>query len=289
MKNILITGSNGQLGNELRKLSRHYTGFNIIFTDLPELDITNRTACESLIRKHNIEFLINCAAYTSVDKAESEPELAFKLNKEAPAILSELATEHHFSLVHISTDYVFNGQHFEPYTEQNIPNPESVYGKSKLAGEQGILRSAANAIIIRTSWLYSAFGHNFVKTVLRLAKQNKHIKIVFDQIGSPTYSADLAKTILEIIENHNIKGRSIYHYSNEGVCSWYDFANAIIELSGLKCKVIPIRSNDFPTPASRPPYSVLDKAKIKQDFKIQIPWWKDSLKVYFQHQRKEHI
>jgi dTDP-4-dehydrorhamnose reductase len=288
MKNILVTGSNGQLGNELRNISSHYPGFNMIFTDLPELDITERLACESFIRKHNIDFLINCAAFTAVDKAESEPELAYKLNKEAPAMLAELAAKHNFILVHISTDYVFNGRHFEPYTEQDIPNAASVYGKSKLEGEQAIINSAANVIIIRTSWLYSAYGHNFVKTVLRLAKENKQIRIVFDQIGSPTYALDLANTILEIIEKQNIAGQGVYHYSNEGVCSWYDFARTIIELSGSDCEVVPIRSEDYPTPAPRPAYSVMDKGKIKHDFKIHIPWWKESLALCLKNMQKQN-
>lgn len=288
MKNILVTGSNGQLGNELRNLTSQYPGFNMIFTDLPELDITDRIACHSLIRKHNIEFLINCAAYTAVDKAESEPEPAFKLNKEAPAMLAELAAKLNFTLLHISTDYVFNGRHFKPYTEQDIPNPESVYGKSKLEGEQAIINSSANAIIIRTSWLYSAYGHNFVKTVLRLAKENKQIRIVFDQIGSPTYALDLANTILEIIGKQTIAGRGVYHYSNEGVCSWYDFAKTIIELSGSDCEVVPIRSKDYPTPAPRPAYSVMDKIKIKHDFKIHIPWWKESLALCLKNLQKQN-
>lgn len=288
MKNILVTGSNGQLGNELRNISSHYPGFNMIFTDLPELDITERLECESFIRKYNIDFLINCAAYTAVDKAESEPELAYKLNKEAPVMLAELAVKNNFTLVHISTDYVFNGRHFEPYTEENSPKPASVYGKSKLEGEQAILHSSSNAIIIRTSWLYSAYGHNFVKTILRLAKENKQIRIVFDQIGSPTYAFDLANTILEIIEKKTISGQGVYHYSNEGVCSWYDFARTIIELAGSDCEVVPIRSEEYPTPAPRPAYSVMDKGKIKHGFKIQIPWWKDSLALCLKNMKKQN-
>ncbi|MBE0664151.1 MAG: dTDP-4-dehydrorhamnose reductase [Bacteroidales bacterium] len=287
MKNILVTGSNGQLGNELRNLSIHYPNFNMIFTDLPELDITERIACESFIKKHNIDFLINCAAYTAVDKAESEPELAFKLNKEAPAILTELAAKHHFTLVHFSTDYIFDGQHFEPYTEQDTPNPSSVYGKSKLEGETAILNSASCAIIIRTSWLYSAYGHNFVKTILRLAREKEIINIVYDQVGTPTYAADLAKCILDMLKSRKIEGQHIYNYSNEGVCSWYDFANAIIELRGLQCKIVPIRSADYPTAAPRPPYSVLDKSKIKKDVEIHIPWWKDSLALCLQFMQKQ--
>jgi dTDP-4-dehydrorhamnose reductase len=282
MKNILVTGSNGQLGNELRNISGKYPSFNMIFTDLPELDITERFTCESFIKKYNIDFLINCAAYTAVDKAESEAVLAYKLNSEAPAMLAELAATHQFTLLHISTDYVFNGRHYEPYTEQDTPNPASVYGKSKLEGELAILQSAANALIIRTSWLYSAYGHNFVKTILRLAKEKEELKIVYDQVGTPTYAADLATCILDILKNQQIEGQHIYNYSNEGVCSWYDFANAIIELSGLQCKVAPIRSTDYPTVAPRPSYSVLDKSRIKKDFKIQVPWWKDSLKQCLQ-------
>jgi dTDP-4-dehydrorhamnose reductase len=289
MKNILVTGSNGQLGNELRNLSGHYPGFNMIFTDLPELDISDRIECESLIRKHNIDFLINCAAYTAVDKAESEPGLADKLNSEAPAMLAELAAKYNFALVHISTDYVFSGRHHKPYLETDNPDPEAVYGKSKLAGEEAILQSDAKALIIRTSWLYSAYGHNFAKTILRLAKEKQEIRVVFDQVGTPTYAADLAKAILDIVNRNNIRGQSIYNYSNEGVCSWYDFAISIIELSGSDCEVIPIRSEDYPTPAPRPSYSVLDKSKIKQDFQIRIPWWKESLNVCLQELMKEQI
>jgi len=289
MKNILVTGSYGQLGNDLRNLSSHYPGFNMIFTDLPELDITDRIACESHIRNHKIDFLINCAAYTAVDKAESEPAPANKLNSEAPAMLAELAVKHHFTLVHISTDYVFNGLHFKPYTEQDIPDPASVYGKSKLEGEKAILQSAANAIIIRTSWLYSAYGHNFVKTILRLAKEKAELNVVYDQVGTPTYAADLAKCILDILKSNKIEGKHIYNYSNEGVCSWYDFACFIVESSGSDCKVFPIPSKEYPTPAPRPSYSVLNKSRIKQDFGIQIPWWQNSLSVCLQRIMKEQI
>jgi dTDP-4-dehydrorhamnose reductase len=289
MKNILVTGSNGQLGNELRNISSHYPGFNMIFTDLPELDITEQAAMDTFILSNAIDFLINCAAYTAVDKAESEPEQAILINATAVGVLAQLAARHNFALVHISTDYIFSGRQYKPYLETDSSDPETVYGKSKLAGEESVLQSGANALIIRTSWLYSAYGHNFTKTILRLAKEKDEIRVVYDQVGTPTHAADLAKAILDIINRNNIRGQSIYNYSNEGVCSWYDFANAIIELNGLKCKVVPVRSKDYPTPAPRPPYSVLDKARIKKDFGIQIPWWKESLNVCLQRLRKEQI
>ncbi len=276
-KKILVTGSNGQLGNELRDLSGHYPGFEMIFTDLPELDITDPDALEHFLKNQKPDFLINCAAYTAVDKAESEPEKAMAINAGAVALMAAAALKHSFKLLHISTDYVFSGQHFKPYTEEDATNPQSAYGKSKLEGEKAIMQSGANAVILRTSWLYSAYGHNFVKTILRLAKERNEIKVVFDQVGTPTWAADLAKCIIELIDRPQPENCSIYHYSNEGVCSWYDFAQTIIKIEGLHCKVLPVRSKEFPTPAPRPAYSLLDKSKIKNDFLVKIPWWRESL------------
>jgi dTDP-4-dehydrorhamnose reductase len=277
MKNILVTGSRGQLGNELRELAGNYPDLNIFFTDLPELDITNHQALNDFLKNHPVDFLINCAAYTAVDKAESEPQLAGLVNAKAVEMMAEAAVRKRFALIHISTDYIFSGQHYKPYLETDLPDPVSVYAKSKYKGEQAILDSGADALIIRTSWLYSPFGHNFVKTILRLSQEKEELRVVFDQIGTPTYAADLAKSILDIISGHIIKGVSVYNFTNEGVCSWYDFAETIVQESGLKCRIVPIRTSEYPTPAFRPPYSVLDKSKIKNDFQLQIPWWKDSL------------
>jgi dTDP-4-dehydrorhamnose reductase len=278
IKRILVTGSNGQLGNELRKASGQYPGFKIIFTDLPELDITDQYATDVFFRNQKLDYLINCAAYTAVDKAESEPEKSDQINAKATALLAAGAARYNFKLVHISTDYVFNGQHYKPYTEDDATSPQSAYGKSKLAGEEAIRQSGAQSLILRTSWLYSAYGHNFVKTILRLAKERSEIKVVFDQVGTPTWAADLAKCILSMINKPQPERCSIYHYSNEGVCSWYDFAQTIIKSGGLNCRVLPVRSKEFPTPAPRPAYSVLDKSKIKKDFSVQIPWWQKSLR-----------
>jgi len=279
MKQILITGSNGQLGNEIKHLAGSFAGMEFIFTDLNELDISNTDDLKNFFKNKHIDFLINCAAYTAVDKAESEPEKAFLINAFAPALLAECAVEYGYILVHISTDYVFDGKSYKPYVESDPVNANSVYGKSKLEGEQAILKSKANALIIRTSWMYSIYGHNFVKTILRLVGEKQELKVVSDQAGSPTYAADLAKTILQIIESDSVTGTKIYHYSNEGICSWYDFANAIVKIAGLNCKILPVKTSDFPTAAARPHYSVMDKSAIKRDCNLEIPWWYDSLKV----------
>ena len=279
MKQILITGSNGQLGNEIKHLAGSFAGMEFIFTDLNELDISNTDDLKNFFKNKHIDFLINCAAYTAVDKAESEPEKAFLINAFAPALLAECAVEYGYTLVHISTDYVFDGKSYKPYVDSDPANATSVYGKSKFEGEQAILKSKANALIIRTSWMYSIYGHNFVKTILRLVGEKQELKVVSDQAGSPTYAADLAKTILQIIEYDSVTGTKIYHYSNEGICSWYDFANAIVKIAGLNCKILPVKTSDFPTAAARPHYSVMDKSAIKRDFNLEIPWWYDSLKV----------
>lgn len=279
MKHILVTGSNGQLGNELRVLSGSYPSLSFIFTDLPELDISNAESLNSFFEANKLDALINCAAYTAVDKAESEPEKAHLINAVAPGLLASAAEKHGFTLVHISTDYVFDGTNFKPYTESDGVNPVSAYGKSKLKGEQAILQTRANALIIRTSWLYSTFGHNFVKTIMRLGKERGELKVVADQIGTPTYAADLAAIIIYMIQTQNIEGKKIYNYSNEGACSWYDFACAIVQHANIPCRIQPIPSSDYPTPAPRPHYSVLDKAAIRKDFGLSIPWWYDSMKL----------
>jgi dTDP-4-dehydrorhamnose reductase len=278
---ILVTGAYGQLGNEIRNIPGEYPDFRFIFTDVDSLDITNENQVLEFFEKEKPEFVINCAAYTAVDKAEVEIDQAQKINANAPALLAKYTRLHNSALIHISTDYVFNGESFLPYNETDPVLPESIYGKTKLAGENFILSSESNAVIIRTSWLYSTYGNNFVKTMLRLGKERNLLKVVFDQIGTPTYAADLAKAVLKIVlvyekEPEKFKP-GVYHFSNEGVASWYDFALAVFELSGIKCNVEPVLSDEFLTPAKRPHYSVLNKSKIKSTFNLEIPYWKESL------------
>jgi dTDP-4-dehydrorhamnose reductase len=277
MINILVTGSNGQLGNELRKLQSVSTDFHFVFTDIAELDITNPDAIEATMKADDIKVIINCAAYTAVDKAEADTQAAYRINAAAPGYLAAAAFKFNALLVHISTDYVFSGEGFRPYTE-NIPcDPRSTYGMSKLKGELAVIDSGCRYVIIRTSWLYSAFGNNFIKTVRKYGRERGHLNMIYDQIGTPTHAADLAKTILAIIPECRERESKIYHYSNEGVCSWYDFALEILSLSGITCSVDPINTEEYPLPAVRPFYSVLNKGKIKHDFGITIPHWKDSL------------
>lgn len=277
MANILVTGANGQLGSELRKI-----GFSaldeVFYTDVAELDITDYAAVEKFVKDKEIDTIINCAAYTAVDKAEEEPQLAAKINTEAVTNLARAAAKEGCLLIHISTDYVFDGTGTKPYSEKDKPCPVSVYGKTKLAGEEAILKSRCFHIIIRTAWLYSSFGNNFVKTILRLAAERPEINVVSDQVGSPTYAGDLAAAIVAIMDNEErIEHEGIYHYSNEGVCSWYDFAAEIVRLSGKECRVKPVTTAEYPTKTQRPAYSVLDKSKIKKTFGIEIPAWKDAL------------
>jgi dTDP-4-dehydrorhamnose reductase len=275
---ILITGSKGQLGSEFQVIFGNYKNFNFIFTDIEELDITDKNQLDKLMKKEAIECVINCAAYTAVDKAEDEMEKARLINKTAVSNLAEVTSNHKALLVHISTDYVFDGKNCKPYLETDNTNPRCFYGKSKLEGEIEIIFNAAKAIIIRTSWLYSSFGNNFVKTIFKKGKEKGSLQVVYDQVGSPTYARDLAETILNIIPRFQSSNRAeIYNYSNEGVISWYDFAKAIIEIKGIKCEIQPIETKNYPTPAVRPFYSVLNKSKIKKDYDIQIPYWKDSL------------
>lgn len=280
---ILVTGAYGQLGNEIKVLSENYPDFQFIFTDVDSLNITNENQVRNLFEQEKPEMVVNCAAYTAVDKAETEMEAAQKVNTTAPALLAKYTRLHNCGFIHISTDYVFNGKSYLPYSEEDPVHPESVYGKTKLAGENFILSSESKAVIIRTSWLYSSFGSNFVKTMLRLGKERDLLKVVFDQVGTPTYAADLAKAVLSIAsvfenEPDNFK-TGVYHFSNEGVASWYDFAKSIFEISGLNCKVLPVLSDEFPTTAKRPAYSVLNKSKIKSTFNLEIPYWKESLEI----------
>ena len=291
--NILVTGANGQLGNEIRILtgdSRH----NYIYTDVVEaegnrttmLDITNAEDVKAMVANHNIDVIINCAAYTNVDAAEDNKALAEKLNSEAPAILANAMAETGGLLVHISTDYVFGGDPYNtPCREDQKGTPTGVYGATKLRGEQRITASGCKYLIIRTAWLYSEFGKNFVKTMLNLTSTKPQLKVVFDQTGTPTYAYDLANAIVEIVESKKYEGNEgIYHYSNEGVCSWYDFTKVIAEMAGhTECDIQPCHSSEFPSKVVRPSYSVLDKSKIKAVFGLTIPYWTDSLRICIQN------
>jgi dTDP-4-dehydrorhamnose reductase len=279
--NILITGSNGQLGSEIKDLVTNYKNFNFFFMDLPELNICKSEELNTFIVDQNINAVINCAAYTAVDKAEKDEHTAQKVNSEGVLNLVNALKKVNGKLIHISTDYVFDGNHSQPYKESDPVSPVGVYGETKRAGELAVLNSSIDALVIRTSWMYSVYGNNFLKTMLKLGHDKDELGVIFDQVGTPTNASDLAKTCLDILAyskeaNINSKG-NLYHYSNEGVSSWYDFASAIMELGSLDCKVRPIETKDYPTPAKRPHYSVLNKSKIKTDFNIQIPNWRDSL------------
>jgi len=280
MNNILVTGGNGQLGSEIRLISANYPNENFLFTDVSSLDITNHDSVKKFIEKNKINVIINCAAYTSVDQAEKEPELANAINNKAVENIAQLAHDNNIKLIHISTDYVFDGVNHKPYVETDNTNPNSVYGQTKLEGELSMkLINPANSIIIRTSWVYSKFGNNFVKTMLSLAENKEEISVVVDQIGSPTNAADLAESILSILPQIDNNSVETYHYSNEGVSSWYDFAIAIFDIEGITIKVNSIDSSKFSTLATRPFYSVLNKNKIKDfDNLITISWKKSLIK-----------
>lgn len=283
MQTILVTGANGQLGQEIAYLSPFYTEYQFIFATKSSLDITQKNALCNFCQQNKVDIIINCAAYTAVDNAESERELADSINHYAVQTLAFCAKEYAIKLIHISTDYVFNGQNFKPYAEEDITAPQNNYGTSKLAGEKAMQAiNPKNALIIRTSWLYSSFGSNFVKTMLRLGCERESLRVIDDQVGTPTYAANLAKTILDILPKINNSAVEIYHYSDEGVSSWYDFAKEIMKMAKLTCKVFPIETKNYPTAAKRPYYSILNKSKIKNDFKIDIPYWKDSLDVCLQ-------
>lgn len=275
--NILVTGANGQLGNEMQRVaktsSNHY-----IFTDVAQLDITDREAVLRAVKDNSIQVIVNCAAYTNVDKAEDDRETADLINNKAVENLAIAARENDATLIHISTDYVFKGDRCTPCREDWETDPLGVYGITKLAGEKSIERTGCRHIIIRTAWLYSPFGKNFVKTMQKLTAEKDSLKVVFDQVGTPTYAGDLADAIARIIETGQLGKQGIYHFSNEGVCSWYDFAREICELSGNTCNIRPCHSDEFPSKVKRPHFSVLDKTKIKDTFGIEVPYWKDSLK-----------
>ena len=275
---ILVTGAYGQLGNELNLLQGNYPEWKFVFTDVDSLDITDGNAIQKCFSEHNFDFVINCAAYTAVDKAETDSETAAKVNSLAPELLGFYSNLAGAKLIQVSTDYVFAGDANQPYSENYEVKPQGVYGQTKLDGELNCLRENPQTAIVRTSWLYSTFGNNFVKTMLRLGKERGELGVVFDQIGTPTYAADLADAILKMVAAEKFVP-GVYHYSNEGVASWYDFALAIFELSSVKCKVNPVLSDQFPTPAKRPHFSVLNKSNIRNTFNVEIPYWKDSLKV----------
>lgn len=274
--NILITGCNGQLGNEIQLLQTQYAQHTWFNTDVNELDITDKAAIERFVEENEIGGIVNCAAYTAVDKAESDPQLARKLNADAPTFLAEVVGKRSGWMVQVSTDYVFDGTKHTPYVETDKPCPNSVYGQTKLEGEQAVSKLCPNAMIIRTAWLYSEFGNNFVKTMIRLGREREQLGVIFDQVGTPTYAHDLATAIMTAIDKGIKPG--VYHFSNEGVTSWYDFTKSIHRLSGINtCQVSPLHTAEYPTPARRPAYSVLDKTKIKAAYSIEIPHWEESL------------
>lgn len=293
--NILVTGANGQLGNEMRIVSKNSKD-NFIFTDVVKtegnpttiLDITDKAAIAKIVKDNDVKCIVNCAAYTNVDKAETNEAQCEKLNADAPRNLAEAMAEVKGLLVHISTDYVFGGDPYNtPCQEDQKGTPTGAYGRTKLHGEEYIEKAGCNYVILRTAWLYSEFGHNFVKTMLKLTAEKPELKVVFDQVGTPTYAYDLAQAILKILETFRTEAPGqvfekggIYHFSNEGVCSWFDFTKEIVELAGhISCNILPCHSNEFPSPVKRPAYSVLDKTKIKETFGIRIPYWTDSLKT----------
>lgn len=277
-KRILVTGANGQLGSEMRKLGA-VSPNEYIFTDIAELDITNKAAVMAFVKHNNIGIIVNCAAYTNVDKAEDDEAMAELINATAVRNLAEAAKAQDATLFHVSTDYVFGAEGNTPRTEDMPTNPLGVYGVTKLHGEQAIAEVGAKAIIIRTAWLYSEYGNNFLKTMLRLTAEREYLNVVFDQVGTPTYAGDLAMTIFSIIEGGYYDGNEgIYHFSNEGACSWYDFAQEIATaMRHNKCKINPCHSSEFPSKVTRPPYSVLDKTKIKHTFGVEIPHWRESM------------
>lgn len=279
MKKILVTGSNGQLGSELKSLSDNYSSFSFFFHDIETLDLTSKEQIKNFLDELNPDYIINCAAYTAVDKAEAEIKKAYELNATVPYQLALLTEKYSTKLIHISTDYVFNGTQSTPYREIDAICPASSYGKSKAEGEQAI-KNMQHVIIIRTSWLYSSYGNNFVKSIMKHGREKGELRVVYDQVGTPTYARDLAVAIMSIINKTEETGKynnGIYHFSNEGVCSWFDFALEIIRNMDIQCNVIPIETKDYPTPAKRPAYSVFNKSRIKSTFGIVIPYWKDSL------------
>ena len=277
--NILVTGANGQVGSELQTLAAQYPSFSFVFVDREQLDITNFDAVQAFFEQQAFDYCINCAAYTAVDKAESDTEMAKLVNHIGAENLAKACAQKQARMIHFSTDYVYHNQQNTPFKEDDTTSPQGVYAQTKLDGDLAALAANSETIVVRTSWVYSSFGHNFVKTMLRLGADRDKLTIIFDQIGSPTYARDLAKAMLDIIQQQPATFSGIYHYSNEGVCSWFDFARAIFDLKNINCSTSPIETKDYPTPAQRPPFSLLNKGKIKATFGIEIPYWRDSLKA----------
>jgi len=276
MNTILITGSHGQLGNEMQQAAARFPAFNFLYTDVEDLDICDKAALTTFVKANKVNMIVNCAAYTAVDKAEDDVALCYKINSDAVRNIGEVASENNLKVVHVSTDYVFDGTNNLPYYEDQPVCPATVYGKSKLAGEQALLETCKQAVILRTAWLYSSFGNNFVKTMMKLGTDRDSLNVIFDQIGTPTYAADLADAILKVL-SHETFVPGIYHFSDEGVCSWYDFTKTIHRIAGITCNVQPIETKDYPARTPRPHYSVLNKAKIKSNYGIVIPHWEESL------------
>ena len=277
--NILVTGANGQVGQELQVIANDFAAYNCYWVDRAELDITNQAAVNDFFAANALDYCINCAAYTAVDKAETDQENAHAVNVLGVQYLAEACAQHQVKMLHISTDYVYHNSQNTPFVEVDITNPQGVYAQTKLEGDLAALKYNPKSLVLRTSWVYSSFGHNFVKTMIKLGTDRDKLTIIFDQIGSPTYARDIAITLLHIVSKGTDKWGEVYHYSNEGVCSWYDFAQAIFELKNIDCHTLPIETKDYPTPAKRPHFSLLNKAKIKADFYLEIPYWRDSLKV----------
>ncbi len=285
MNNILVTGANGQLGSEIKAVKRKG---NYFFTGTKELDVTDKKAVQNFVELNNIDIIINCAGYTNVDKAEDEQESAKNVNYQGVRNLAKISNDKRIYLIHISTDYVFDGTKNTPYNENDVTNPLGGYGRSKLKGEQAIQDICKNFLILRTSWLYSVFGHNFVKTIDKFSAEKEQLKVVFDQVGTPTNAQDLAEFIVYFIEKEYFKNNTgIYHFSNEGVCSWYDFAKEIVLLSNNICSVLPCYSSEYKTKVTRPNYSVLDKAKLRTDFSYDVPYWRDSLKKMYKKYKEQ--
>ena len=283
MNNILVTGGNGQLSSELKEITPNFPDYNFLFTDVSDLDITAHNEVRAFIEINNVNVIINCAAYTAVDKAEYEPELADSINHLAVANLAKIAKQNNIKFIHISTDYVFDGNSQRPYNENDTPNPQSVYGQTKLDGELAMQKiNPANSIIIRTSWLYSKLGNNFAKKIIALAKTKDSLNVVSDQIGSPTSAVDLAAAIFTILPKIKNNSVEIFHYSNEGLCNWYDFAQEIFRIKNIKTLVNAVKTSEFPMLVKRPTYSVLDKSKIKTRFGLEINSWKASLSFAFE-------
>lgn len=280
MKTIVVTGANGQLGNSLRELSAGYSRFTFLFTDVDTLDICDADAVRKYVSDNHVDYILNCAAYTAVDKAEDDEALCMRINSDAVRNLGNAARAAGAKVIHISTDYVFDGTHHLPYVETDATCPASVYGRTKLAGEEALAETCPDSVIIRTAWLYSEYGNNFVKTMLRLGAEREELRVIFDQVGTPTYAGDLAVAMMAVVEQAENDSflPGVYHFSDEGVCSWYDFTVKILQIAGLKARVVPIESKEYPAKAPRPHFSVLNKAKIKAAYGVTIPHWEESLR-----------